>query len=175
MRVHAHRWLAGLVATFTLLLAAAPAELDRLDAQVSIPEAGADTPTVPSLVAESEPDQSFPVLYVDGDCESYRFVASQVWPEIDTPAGPSWGWVVKVMRRESHCLADPPGSNDSGSSFGLMQVHLPWRYWGKPIGWGYGPINVECHLTAREDLLNPATNLACARVLYLARGRAPWA
>lgn len=130
-----------------------------------------------ALVTEAAATETtvFPVLFTPGDCQSYRFIASQVWPEIDTPAGPTWAWVTRIMRRESRCLPDVVNLRGRDRSYGLLQVNTRGALWDQPIGWGLGPLKTECGLTVREDLLNPAVNLACARVLWMARGAQPWA
>lgn len=117
---------------------------------------------------------TFPTLFVNGDCESFRFIASMTWPEVASNDA-TWARVKRIMRRESGCHSAPYGSNDGGTSFGLMQIHMPMRYWGTPMKTGFGPLNEECGITSRQELLNPATNLRCARVLWLAFGWSPWA
>jgi len=117
--------------------------------------------------------EAFPTLYVDGDCESFRFIASQVWPEVGN-SDVAWAKLSRIMRRESGCYSAPWGSNDGGTSFGLLQLHMPTRYWDVPMRTGFGPLNEECDITSRQELLNPAVNLRCARMLWLAFGWSPW-
>lgn len=143
------------------------------------------TPTAAAVTSEAPAPAPFPALYTAGDCDSYRFIASQVWPEIDTPAGPSWAWVTKTMWRESRCQPEPDGRNDRNrcgqQSWGLLQVRFSLRttdcadiYWDVDMRTGFPPLNVACGLTDKRELLNPAKNLECARWLFLAFGYKPW-
>ena len=144
------------------------------------------TPTAAAVTTIDTPEP-FPTLFIPGDCDSYRFIASQVWPEIDTPGWPTWSWVVRTMDRESDCLPDPPGVNDTNQcgrqSHGILQIQFRLRvrngvcvdiYWNVPMRTGFGPLNVECGITSKDELLNPAVNLRCARVLFMAFGYQPW-
>lgn len=147
-----------------------------------------DTRTVDRFTPEASATEStvFPALFTPGDCDSFRFIASQVWPEIDTPAGPSWAWVTRIMWRESRCLPEPNGRNDRNrcgqQAWGLLQVRFSLRpsdckdlYWDVDMRTGFPPLNVACGLVDKRELLNPAKNLECARWLFLAFGYKPWA
>lgn len=99
-----------------------------------------------------------------GKCAEWRDLALSVgW----TPE--EWTTLNRVLWVESRCLPHAYNGNTAtgDASYGLTQVNM--------IG-ELGPSRVErCGLTSYDDLFDPATNLACARVLYLARGWKPWA
>jgi hypothetical protein len=99
-----------------------------------------------------------------GSCGEFFPVAMQVgWQPNE------WKQLRRILFRESRC--DPTVLNDNPKtgdlSYGLTQINMIRKL---------GPDRLtRCNLATYEDLWDPATNLRCARILYLTSGWGPWA
>ena len=79
------------------------------------------------------------------------------------------GHLTAIIERESHC--DPNASTgyrpSTGDwSLGLLQINT--------LGELLPAVESICGISAREQLLDPATNLRCGLALYSQRGFQPW-
>ncbi len=151
-------------------------------AAVSVPP----TRTVDGIPTPDQPP-------IDGDCASLFSTAMRAGWDWNT-----WPRVAYLAGRETGCQANPPCPDrcprwwqDYGNSFGYLQIHVRDELWWKPIGWGetrsvreacgeYPGQLVEIErlygtAAAKAHLRDPYVNFQCARVLYEARGWAPWA
>lgn len=135
---------------------------------------------VPSAAASEAPDLTIDERvatlpadtgYVPGDCSSLFHTAMDAgWTWND------WPTLARIMARESGCDAGQTNHRHRDASYGLLQINTKGRLWSWPIGWGETRSLQElCGLTTREDLLDPATNLRCGRLLFEVRGWRPWA
>jgi len=77
-------------------------------------------------------------------------------------------WMAAVAWRESRCQShahnDNRGTGDD--SYGLFQINT--------LGYLWREVQERCLVSQRADLLNVATNIACAAALYQKYGYAPW-
>lgn len=97
-----------------------------------------------------------------GVCDQYRGLLSD--------AGLPVAYFIRIMWRESRC--DPNQYNGRGRdrSYGLLQINT--KVTRRIDLWS--ELQRRCGLVAREQLFDPATNIACAAKLYRAYGTRPW-
>lgn len=77
----------------------------------------------------------------------------------------------RIMFRESRCNPQAYNGKHRDRSYGLLQINTK----STPRLNLWGELQWRCGLTAREQLFDPATNVACAAALYRAYGMRPWA
>lgn len=141
----------------------------------------ADDPNALDLVTEAGASESATTIdplwhiptaqtYTPGDCGSLFTLAMDAgWTWND------WPTLSRIMWRESRCDAGQTNFRHRDRSYGLLQINTKGRLWTWPIGYGETRTLPElCGLYAREDLLDPAINLRCGRLLFELRGWAPW-
>jgi len=75
-------------------------------------------------------------------------------------------YFARIMYRESKC--DPTAYNGKhrDRSYGLLQINTKGALWGE--------LQRRCGLTSKDQLFDPATNVACAARLYRVYGTRPW-
>lgn len=96
-----------------------------------------------------------------GPCSEWTALAAQVgWPQ------ERLGWLSGIMHRESRCQPTAHNPRGADDSYGLLQINTKGALWGE--------LQRRCGLTSKDQLFDPATNLACGYQLYLAYGTRPW-
>lgn len=95
---------------------------------------------------------------VPGQCDSYRALVEA--------HGLSWSFFGPVMWRESRCTPSAYNGRGADQSYGLLQINTKGALWGE--------LQRRCGLSSKDQLLDPATNIACAAALYRAYGTRPW-
>lgn len=145
-----------------------PKPLEVVPAAVQLPPATTTPTTTPAPAPaawSAEVDQATPAPAAAPAAPGcFAELAAQVgWPADALPH------LVAIIERESHC--DPASSTgyrpSTGDwSLGLLQINT--------LGSLLQAREQLCGITAREQLLDPATNLRCGLALYKASGFAPW-
>lgn len=117
--------------------------------------AASPAPASPALDAPSTPSLAV------GRCSQWTPLAAQVgWPTSTLE------WLSGIMWRESGCNPNAHNTVGNDDSYSLLQINTKGALWGE-LQW-------RCGLTYKDQLLDPATNLACGYKLYLAYGTKPW-
>lgn len=100
---------------------------------------------------------------VSGRCPQY---------EQQLAAYPGWNVsrMSRIMWRESRCDASAYNGRRRDRSYGLLQLNTKTT----PRLDLWGELRWRCGLTAREQLWDASTNIACAHRLFLAYGMRPW-
>jgi soluble lytic murein transglycosylase-like protein len=101
--------------------------------------------------------------------------AARRCPQYESMIARYSGWNVtrmsRIAWRESRCDARAHNPRNRDNSYGLLQLNTKvtprMNLWGE--------LQRRCGLVAREQLFDPATNIACAHKLFLAYGMKPWA
>lgn len=121
----------------------------------------AATPATPAVPREQPATPAQPGNTSVGPCSEWTPLAAQVgWPQ------ERLGWLSGIMRRESGCQPTAHNGRGADDSYGLLQINTKGALWGE-LQW-------RCGLTSKDQLFDPATNLACGYKLYLAYGTRPW-
>lgn len=111
-----------------------------------------------SLVAPATADAA------SGRCKQYEALLAQ---------HPRWNVarMSRIMFRESRCNPLAYNGRHRDRSYGLLQINT--KVTARMDLWS--ELQRRCGVTAREQLFDPATNVACAARLYAAYGMRPWA
>lgn len=143
-----------------------PKPLEVVPAAAQLPPATTTPTTAPAPAPaawSAEVDQATPAP-APAPAGCYADLAAQVgWPAEAIPH------LTEIIARESGC---DPASNtgyrpSTGDwSLGLLQINT--------LGSLLEARQQACGITAREELLDPATNLRCGLALYKTSGFAPW-
>lgn len=141
-------------------------EIDPVAAKAALEAASAPRPPAPAAFG-AEVDQATPApaaAPAPAAPGCFADLAAQVgWPAEAIPH------LTEIIARESTCnpAADTGYRPSTGDwSLGLLQINT--------LGSLLEARQQACGITAREELLDPATNLRCGLALYNASGFAPW-